>query len=736
MTTSSAPEGGRGRSLATLAELRVLDGPNLYFPRAAIKLTFDIRGLSEATDDVAARWAADAGLSRVRPGAAGSAQRQRMAVRLLGRLVRQVAAASGTTRLGLRVRPANEVTEVVVAYPWRRHDRAVEVGRQLEHLLAHWDDAPLAELVAAAGAAVRAAPEGRRPSALTPQVPVASVTGTNGKTTTTRLLAHIAMTAGLRTGWSSTDGVVVQGEVVEPGDYSGPAGARAVLESPAVQLGVLETARGGLLLRGMGVTRNDVSVVTNVSADHLGLQGIDTVDQLAEVKAVITRVTAREGWCVLNAEDPRVLAMARQSTGRPWAFALDPDAPGLRTALDAGGRGITVLDGHLTVLDPHADPDPLVPVLDVPVTLSGLSRHNVANALAAAAAALGLGLPRADVVAGLRSFRPDVRLNPGRMNVWTLPLEQGSATVVVDLAHNEAGLEALLDVCDGLRAPGAQVHLGLGTAGDRTDDILVALGELAGRRADDVAVVHKERYLRGREAEDLEVHLRAGLGAVGVADVGSYDDELSGLQALVGRAAAGDVVAVMCHQDRPLLDEWLQAEGATPDGPDEIRDKVVVARGEHPQEQQIADLWEHAEPTDRQRLFLALLDADPDDPRLMFEWASALDAAGHEAEAVPAYRSALRDGLREPHRHRALLQLGSSLTVLGRAEEAVEVLAEVREHRPTSAAAQGFYALALRAAGRPDDALAVLMESLMAHAAGPDDEAYRAALLRYATGGA
>lgn len=725
-----------GHPLAALTELRVLDGPNLYFPRAAVKLTLDISGLSEAPDDVAAACAAAAGLTRVRPGGAGSAQRQRFAVRLLGRLVRQVAAAAGTTRLGLRVRPGNDPVEVVVAYPWRRHDRAVEVGRRLERLLARWDDAPLDELLAQAGAAVRAMPDGRRPSALTPHVPVASVTGTNGKTTTTRLLAHIAMNAGLRTAWSSTDGVVVQGEVVEPGDYSGPAGARAVLEADGVQLGVLETARGGLLLRGMGVTRNDVSVVTNVSADHLGQQGIDTVDQLAEVKAVITRVTARDGWCVLNAEDPRVLAMARQATGRPWAFALDPDAPGLRSALDAGGRGMTVLDGSITVLDPHADPDPLVPVLDVPVTLAGLSRHNVANALAAAAAALGLGLAREHVVEGLRTFLPDVRLNPGRMNVWTLPLERGSATVVVDLAHNEAGLEALLDVCDGLRAPGAQVHLGLGTAGDRTDELLESLGELAGRRADDVAVVHKVRYLRGRSTDDLEVHLRAGLGVVGVADAASYGDELSGLQALADRAAAGDVVAVMCHADRPLLDEWLLAEGATPDGPDEIRAKVVTARGEHPQEARIAELWAHADATDRQRLLLAMLDADPDDPRLMFEWASALDAAGHEAEAVPAYRSALRDGLREPHRHRALLQLGSSLTVLGRVDEALTVLAEVREHRPNSAAAQGFYALALRAAGRPDDALAVLMESLLQHAAGPDDEAYRAALLRYATGSA
>ena len=334
------------------------------------------------------------------------------------------------------------------------------------------------------------------------------------------------------------------------------------------------------------------------------------------------------------------------------------------------------------MLRPDADPDPLVAVLDVPITLSGLSRHNVANALAAAAAGLGLGLDREAVVDGLRTFLPDVRLNPGRMNVWTIPLAAGAVTVVIDLAHNEAGLEALLDVCEGLRMPGAQLHLGLGTAGDRTEELMVGLGEIAGRRADDVAIVHKERYLRGRTREDLEASLRAGLGSGGHRGGPSFPDELSGLQGLLARAVDGDVVAVMCHADRPLLDEWLLAEGATPDGPDEIRAKVVAARGEHPQEEQIAALWAHADPTDRQRLLLAMLDADPDDPRLMFEWASALDAAGHEAEAVPAYRAALRDGLREPHRHRAMLQLGSSLTVLGRVEEALEVLSQVREQRP------------------------------------------------------
>ena len=715
----------------SLVELRVLDGPNLYFTRAAIKLVLDIGALADLDSADAGELAAALGLARARAGEPGSGQRQRFAIRLVARLVRRLAAASGTTRLGLRVRPGSTARELVVAYPWRRHDRAVALGESVARCLDALVEQDVDQLVTREGALVAAAPAGRRPSALRAGVPVASVTGTNGKTTTTRLLAHIAMTAGLRTGWASTDGVVVQGELVEPGDYSGPAGARAVLESPGVQCAILETARGGLLLRGMGVVANDVSVVTNVSADHLGLQGIDTVDQLAEVKAIITRVTAPSGWCVLNGDDPRVLAMRAGTRARPWVFSLDPDSPALRTALDAGGRGITVLDGQVVVLRSDADPDRLADVLDLPLTLGGLSRHNMANALAAAAAALGLGLSREAVIEGLHTFSPDSRLNPGRLNVWSLPVDGGVVTVVVDLAHNEASLAALLDVCHGLRAPGALVRLGLGTAGDRTDDLLRALGEIAGRRSDHVVIVHKERYLRGRTSEDMQAQLLAGLAEVGVADAAAYDDELSGLKALAVAAVAGDVVALMCHADRELVDAWLVSQGAVPDGPAEIRAKVVAARGEHPLEERIAELW-RAAPVDRQRLLLALLDADPDDPRLMFEWASALDAGGHEAQAVAAYETALRGGLREPHRHQALIQLGSSLRVVGRPADAVSVLSHVATARPESVAAQAFLALALRDSGRADEAVRVLLEALVAHAGDADDVAYRPALLRYA----
>ena len=720
----------------TVTEVRVLEGPNLYFARPAVKVSLECPGYLAAGEAQLRELGHRLGLRGVRPGAPDSDQRQRFAMRLVAHVVRLVAHGSGTTRLAVRTRTGGTREQVVVAFPWRWRGRGVALGESLGDALGPLVGGTQAEAeqgIQAAVARVSAAAPGARPVVVTPRIPVASVTGTNGKTTTTRLLAHIGMTAGLMTAWSSTDGVLAQGEVLEEGDYSGPAGARAVLSAPGVQLGILETARGGMLLKGMGVSANDVSVVTNVSADHLGLQGIDTVDQLAEVKAIVTRVTKPAGWVVLNGDDPRVWAMRAGAKGRPWAFSLDPDSPALRESLNAGGRAATVLDGDLVVLSPGADPDHLVPVVDVPVTLSGLSEHNIANALAAAAAALGLGLPREAVVEGLRSFAPDPLHNPGRMNVYSVPAPAGgTATVIVDLAHNEAGLEALLRVAEGLRPPGAVVHLGLGTGGDRTDEILQALGELAGRRADRVTVVHKEHYLRGRSMPDLEEQLRVGLSRVGVGEVESYPTELEGLQALVATASDGDVLAVMCHADRVLLHDWLTGHGGTVDAAATIRRKVIAARGEHEAEDAIADLWAEADPAVRVQRAQKLWTSDPQDPRLTFELAGAHDAAGEEREAVRWYDEALALGLREPHRHRALIQKASSLRHLGELDQAAALLDDLARQRPGSAAVAAFRALVRCDAGEPRRAVGDLIEALLAHAGDADDGAYRAALHRFA----
>ncbi len=565
--------------VTSLVELRVLEGPNLYFPRAAIKLTLDISGLSAVSEERAARFAQRIGLRSARPGAPESGFRQRFALRALGRLVRAIAQESGTSRLAVRVRPTSDQHRIIVAFPWAHRERAQAMGLAVAEVLdAVQEGAPssvaeIEEAVSRAAESVAASEPGAAPHTLTPKVPVVAVTGTNGKTTTSRMIAHIARASGLLVGWSNTDGIYIDGRMVEEGDYSGPSGAGRVLAHPEVQFAVTETARGGILLKGIGLTRNDVSVVTNVSADHLGQQGIDTVDQLAEVKSVVPRITRKSGWAVLNADDPRVFAMRGVIKAQPWVFGRDPDSPAIRETLNDGGRATTVIDGWVSVLAPGRDPDPLIELVDVPMTLAGLSRFNVENTLAAASAALAIGIERETVVEGLRSFRPDAEHNPGRMNFFTI----GDVSVVIDLAHNEAGLEALLEIMNGVRRPGGRLLLGLGVVGDRQDDLIEKLAEIAARDTDVVAIGHKERYLRGRTVEELDELLAAGAARVGVTGIPSYPTEVASLSALVGQALPGDVVGLMCHAERQEVYDWIALQGGTADSPEELAAKVRAA---------------------------------------------------------------------------------------------------------------------------------------------------------------
>ncbi|HET7398082.1 MAG TPA: tetratricopeptide repeat protein [Intrasporangium sp.] len=728
---SSAPVGPPVR----VGEVRVLDGPNLYFTRPAIKVSLHLPGYVQLSKDEALDVADRVGLRSARPGGAGTALRQRFVMRLTRTVMRRLASGIGAGRHGVKVRAGATPADVVVAFPWADRTRGRMAGEQLgEVLLALLSDGGQARrAIEAAAETILDAPEGSGPALVAPAVPVVSVTGTNGKTTTTRLLAHMCMTAGMTTAWSSTDGVVVMGRTVQAGDYSGPAGAQAVLATPGLDVGILETARGGLLLKGMGVTVNDVSVVTNVSADHLGLQGIDTLDQLAEVKAIITTVTRPGGWVVLNGEDPRVWAMRARAKAKPWAFTLDPDSPALWESLNSGGRGITVLEGEIVVLSPNGDPDRLVKVVDVPMTMSGLSRHNVANALAGTAAALGLGVPRAAVVEGLRTFSPDPVHNWGRLNTYSLPLPSGgSATVIMDMAHNEAGLEALLEVARGLTAPGGYVRLALGCAGDRPDEAIAGMGELAGRGADEVVIKGTAHYLRGRAPEELADLLRAGLARAGVLGVPELDTEVESLAHLAAHAVDGDTVAVMCHSERVEVDGWVRARGGRVDDARAIRCKVVTARGEHELEGEIAGVWSLEDPTARVEAARRLLAAGPGDARLLHEYAATLDAAGREAEAIGLYERALAAGLREPHRHRGQLQLAACLRSGGRLDEALGLLDAVSSARPGNAAALILRALVLADLGQDRRAVGDLIRALLEASADPDTQHYRDTLARYA----
>ncbi len=395
------------------------------------------------------------------------------------------------------------------------------------------------------------------------RIPVISITGTNGKSTVTRLLTHILLQAGRHVGTTTSDGILVDERLVDAGDWTGPGGAAAILGRDDVDIAVLETARGGLVQRGMGYESNDVSILTNISSDHLDLGGIHTLGQLTEAKATVCRVTRPGGTVVLNADDPHVVAVARRVRGSvtwfsiaPATAALVPLARNRRT----GGRAVVVADGELVLWDGPAT-TPLVRVDEIPVTLGGTARHNVANALAAAAGALALGMTPAQVAAGLRDFRPTPELSPGRLNVFEL----GGSTVIVDFAHNEAGANVILDVAAAL-ARGRGVTAIIGSAGDRPDESISALAAAAARHTARVLIKEDLRYLRGRERADVLRLLRSGLQAGGKdpAGVPVHETEVEALAAAMDAPLpGGEVIVLFCHEQREEAYALLRARGAT-----------------------------------------------------------------------------------------------------------------------------------------------------------------------------
>ncbi len=378
-------------------------------------------------------------------------------------------------------------------------------------------------------------------------IPAVGITGTNGKTTTTRIIAHTLQLAGRHPGWSTTAGVFIDGEMVLEGDYSGPSGARRVLADPGVDIALLETARGGILLRGLACQSTDVSIMTNITADHLGLHGIHSVEGLAKAKSVVLRVTRPEGWAVLNADDPLVRGAASVThAGRFW-FTRDPENPHVRADLADGGRAVLAADGWIVeARGEHRER--IVPIAEVPVTFGGRALHMVENALAAAAALRALGLSPQQIAAGLRDFGSDPAHNPGRNDLYRVR----NGTVLVDYAHNEAGVSHMWDLARSFVQPGGKLTGIVGSAGDRTDEIIRSLGRIAAQKADEVLIKETQRYLRGRESNaPINQLFIEGIREGGKDPLTIIETEADAVRWAIDRMNPGDVVAVMCFEDPP-----------------------------------------------------------------------------------------------------------------------------------------------------------------------------------------
>ena len=336
------------------------------------------------------------------------------------------------------------------------------------------------------------------------RIPVAAVTGTNGKTTVVRLIAHLATTGGATVGMTCTEGVWIGNREIDAGDCSGPASARRVLANPSVTTAVLETARGGILREGCGFDQCDVAVVTNIaSGDHLGIAEIDTPEQIAWVKGAIVAAVSRKGTAVLNAADPLVVAMKRWCKGHVVYFALDPANAVLAEHLAAGGRAATVRDGWIVLCDGPRETR-LAHLERVPLVHKGLVDFQVENVLAGAAAAWCLGVPLELVRLGLESFSCGTTGSPGRFNL--LDLEGGS--IVVDYGHNVPSLE---QICATVRKlPHERRTAVYSAAGDRRDEDLLAQGRLLGATFDRV-VIYEDAYIRGRQPGEITRLISQGI---------------------------------------------------------------------------------------------------------------------------------------------------------------------------------------------------------------------------------
>ncbi|NMF59111.1 cyanophycin synthetase [Pseudanabaena yagii] len=337
------------------------------------------------------------------------------------------------------------------------------------------------------------------------RVPIVAITGTNGKTTTTRLIAHIFKQTGKRIGYTTTDGIYIGECLVEKGDTTGPYSAQVILRDPTVEVAVLETARGGILRSGLGFDGCDVGVVMNVEADHLGIGDIDTIDDLARLKSVVVRTALPSGYAVLNADDPLVVAMAKEVQAKVAYFSMNTDNPLITSHIAQGGLAAIYEEGYLTILKGDWKLR-IEEAVNVPLTLGGRAAFNIQNSLAASLAAFTQDVQIEQIRQGLATFVASSAQTPGRMNLFDL----GKYHALVDYAHNPAGFKAIADFIQKWEGEAIGV---IGAPGDRRDEDIIELGQLAAGMFSRI-FIKEDKDLRGRKPRVVADLLRQGVEEV------------------------------------------------------------------------------------------------------------------------------------------------------------------------------------------------------------------------------
>ncbi len=399
------------------------------------------------------------------------------------------------------------------------------------------------------------------PTGTPSRVPIAAITGTNGKTTTSRMLSHICKMAGFTPGMTSTDGVYIDGQRTLEGDMTGPVSARMVLSDPKIDLAVLETARGGLLRAGMGVHYVNVGAVLNVQADHLGLKGIDTLEQLAEIKRIVVEVA--QDCAVLNADDANVLKMSGYTDAKVICYVtMNPDHGLVREHIRAGGRACALeagVNGQMITLYDKGSHIPLMWTHLIPATLEGKAMHNVQNAMFAASIAFSLGVSLDSIRQGLRTFDTSFFQAPGRMNVFS----EHPFKVILDYGHNAHAVGMMTDLIRRIDVKGKRLVV-LAAPGDRRDEDIIEIADVVANKYD-IYFLKRDDGLRGRGADEVPRLLEARLLAQGVPPgaIHVIPDEQQAIDAALRMAATGDLLLIFGDA---LARCWKQITKFSPEG--------------------------------------------------------------------------------------------------------------------------------------------------------------------------
>jgi cyanophycin synthetase len=384
------------------------------------------------------------------------------------------------------------------------------------------------------------------PAGTPSRVPILAITGTNGKTTTSRLISHICRQTGKVVGFTTTDGVYIDDYLVEKGDNTGPYSASMILKDPTVEIAVLETARGGILRSGLAFNQCDVGVVLNVAADHLGIGDIDTIEQMAKVKSVIAEVVSAEGHAILNADDPLTASMAEKVKGKVAYFSMNPDNPIIHDHVRRGGMAAIYENGYLSILEGEWTLR-IEEAVKIPVTMQGMAPFMIANALAACLATFVQGIDIELIRQGVRTFKPSVAQTPGRMNLFNL----GHHHALIDYAHNPAGYEAVGGFVGNWQ--GEKVGV-IGGPGDRRDDDLILLGKLSAAIFDRI-IVKEDNDTRGRQRGEVADLILKGISQENASMRPEVIlDETEALEKALGTVSEGGLVVIFPESVSKAID--------------------------------------------------------------------------------------------------------------------------------------------------------------------------------------